>query len=82
MGLVVHTKKSMFEPTQTLEFLGFLLNSILMRVSLTLPKVEKIQDAYHALLNKCAGVSIREVSRVIRLLVSSFSEVMFGPLYY
>jgi hypothetical protein len=34
------------------------------------------------LLNKSNRVSIREVSRVIGLLVSSFPGVMFGPLYY
>ena len=82
LGLVVHPDKSVFEPTQSLEFLGFLLNSILMRITLTSQKVEKIQSACASLLNKSSRVSIRNVSRVIGLLVSSFPGVMFGPLYY
>ena len=82
LGLVVHPDKSVFEPTQILEFWGFLLNSILMRITLTAQKVEKIQSACTTLLNKSSRVSIRDVSRVIGLLVSSFPGVMFGPLYY
>ena len=81
-GWLLHPDKSVLEPTQTLEFLGFLLNSILMRITLTLHKVEKIISACTSLLHKSNRVSIRDVSRVIGLLVSSFPGVMFGPLYY
>jgi hypothetical protein len=82
LGLVVHPDKSVFEPTQTLEFLGFLLNSILMRITLTTSKVDKIIVTCTTLVNKRNKVSIREFSRVIGLLVSSFPGVMFGPLHY
>lgn len=82
LGLVAHPEKSVFEPTQILEFLGFLLNSILMRISLTPQKVEKVQNACISLLRKANKVLIREVSRVIGLIVATFPGVMFGPLYY
>jgi hypothetical protein len=82
LGLVKHPDKSVFEPTQILEFWGFLLNSILMRITLTLQKVEKIMSACALLLNKSNRASICEVSRAIGNLVSSFHGVMFGPLYY
>ena len=82
LGLVIHPDKSVFEPTQILEFWGFLLNSICMRITQTLQKIEKIVNACTSLLNKSNRVSIREVSRVIGLLASSFPGVMFGPLYY
>ena len=42
LGLVVHSDKSVLEPTQNLEFLGFLLNSILMRIPLTSHKVQQV----------------------------------------
>jgi hypothetical protein len=61
LGLVVHPDKSVFEPTQTLEFLGFLLNSILMRITLTTSKVDKIIVTCTTLVNKRNKVSIREV---------------------
>ena len=35
LGFVVHPTKSVFQPTQSLEFLGFVLDSILMRVTIT-----------------------------------------------
>ena len=82
LGLITHPDKSVLEPTQILEFCGFLLNSICMRITLTLQKIEKIVIACISLLNKSNRVSIRDVSRVTGLLVSSFLGVMFGPLYY
>ena len=82
LGLVVHPDKSVLEPAQRLEFLGLLLNSILMRVTLTLQKVDKITGACTSFSNKRLRVSIRDVCRVIGLLVSSFPGVMFGPLHY
>ena len=78
LGLVVHPDKSVLEPTQNLEFFGFLLNSISMRITLTPHKVEKVISACTSLLHKSNRVSIRD----IELIVSSFSGVMFGPLYY
>ena len=44
--------------------------------------MEKTISACTSLLHKSNRVSIRDVSRVIGLLVSSFPGVMFGPLYY
>ena len=37
LGFLPHPTKSVFEPTQNLEFLGFLLNSVTMQVQL-MPK--------------------------------------------
>ena len=42
LGFVIHPTKSIFNPTQCLEFLGFLLNSNSMTVRLTFKKRDKI----------------------------------------
>jgi len=42
LGFKVHPEKSVIIPTQTLEFLGFVLDSIRMIVTLTSKKVDKI----------------------------------------
>ena len=42
LGFVVHPTKSVFQPTQSLEFLAFVLDSILMRVAITKVKVDNI----------------------------------------
>ena len=71
----------MFEPTQHLEYLGFILDSVLMRVTLTQAKIERIKAACSALLRK-QKISIRRVAQVIGLITSSFPGVMYGPLNY
>ena len=50
LGFTIHPTKSIFQPSQTLTYLGFILDSILMRVSLTEEKMQNIIDACLALL--------------------------------
>ena len=38
LGFVVHSDKSVFEPTQEIEFLGFIINSLNMSVTLSTAK--------------------------------------------
>ena len=42
LGFMIHPEKSIITPTQIIEFLGFVLNSIIMIVKLTDRKAEKI----------------------------------------
>ncbi len=81
LGFVPHPKKSVFIPTQTLVFLGFLLNSINMTVSLTSEKAKKLKSAVSCLLS-CETPSIREVAQVLGLIISIFPGVMYGPLHF
>ena len=81
LGFVSHPKKSVFIPTQTLVFWGFLLNSINMTVSLTSEKAKKLKSAVSCLLS-CETPSIREVAQVLGLIISSFPGVMYGPLHF
>ena len=66
----------MFEPTQILEFLGFLLNSLTMRVALTLKKITHLINECRQVLSK-ARLTICELA-----LVSAFPGVEFGQLHY
>ena len=45
LGLVVHPHKAVLIPTQVIVFLGFLLNSITMTVSLTQEKTKELKSA-------------------------------------
>ena len=81
VGLVIHPEKSVLYPTQKLVFLGFLLDSIKMIISLTGEKTQKIKEACQKLLQS-PQPTIREVARVIGMLTASFPGVMFGPLHY
>jgi hypothetical protein len=74
LGFVPHPSKSIFEPSQIIEFLGFLLNFINMTVSLTPKKCEKILAKCQHFLS-CESVSIRDVSSLIGTLVATFPGV-------
>ena len=81
LGLIIHPEKSVLNPTQKLVFLGFVLDSIKMVISLTNEKACKIKEACQKLLQS-HKTTIREVARVLGMLTASFPGVMFGPLHY
>ena len=81
LGFLINCEKSLLQPCQKLAFLGFILDSVNMKVFLTADKREKIILACQQLLKKSV-TSIREVAHVIGLLVSSLPAVQYGPLYY
>ena len=81
VGFIVHQKKSIFEPVQKLQFLGFLIDSIKMIVTLPEEKIKKVSEACLQLLKK-SNASIQELASVIGLIVSTFSAVQYGKLHY
>ena len=81
LGLVIHPEKSVFNPSQQLVILGFVLNSVNMTITLTREKALALQTVCTSLLNT-ASPTIREVAQVLEKIVSSFPGVMYGTLYY
>ena len=81
VGFVINPEKSVLLPTQIITFLGFVLNSVLMQVSLTPERALKLKDACENLL-AAASPSIRDVAQVLGLMTSSFPGVMYGPLHH
>lgn len=71
----------MLAPTQIIVFLGFVLNSILMQLSLTQERALKLKEACENLL-ATNSPCIRTVAQVLGLITSSFPGVMYGPLHY
>ena len=82
LGFKIHPEKSVIIPTQILEFLGFILNSILMLVTLTNQKAVKILQLCQKFSLPNKRFTIREVASFLGTLVSSFPGVEFGPLHY
>ena len=81
LGFLPHLKKSVFEPTQKIIFLGFVINSVTMTISLTPEKALRICTAFKKLSAK-SECSILEVSQVIGLFVDSLPAVQYGKLHY
>ena len=80
LGFKIHPEKSVVIPTQVLEFLGFTLNSILMTVSLTDKKADKILQLCQKFSKPGRQFTVREVASFNGTLASSFPGVEFGPL--
>ena len=81
LGFVIHLSKSVIEPRQRITFLGLILDSVSMRITLTPERISTSKQACWELLAKQNPI-IRDVAKVIGLLVSSFPGLMCGPLHY
>ena len=81
LGFIIHPEKSELVPTQTLVFLGCTLNSRDMTVSVPQEKAQRYAVTIANFL-KTKSNTIRELCKIIRMLVSLFPAVQLGKLYY
>ena len=81
LGFIIHPDKSVFEPTQNIQFLGVIIDSNSMEIILT---PERAKDLKKCCINaeKKKKLTIRALARVIGKLVAAFPAVKWGPLYY
>ncbi|WAR24273.1 POL-like protein [Mya arenaria] len=80
IGFVINNEKSVFIPTQELDFLGFILNSNTMTISLTEQNVQTITLAIQTLQNS-ANYTIRQVAEIIGKMISYSIAIPYGILY-
>ena len=69
LGFTIHQDKSIFEPCQEIEFLGFLMNSVNMTITISAKKACKIRTECTKILQK-TEVSIKQLSEIIRQLAA------------
>ena len=81
LGFVIHPEKSAFIPKQEVKYLGFLINSIEMTISLTQEKRDKLYSLISKLLTVDV-IQIRTVASVLGKIISSLPASSFGALYY
>ena len=81
LGFKLNWKKCEWESTQLIEFLGFLVDSQSMRLSLPKNKVQQIQKDCRSLLRK-RFTSPRQLARLIGRLTASIPAVLQAPLHY
>ena len=67
LGFVVHPDKSVFSPTQEIEYLGFFINSKNMTIKLTLEKKEDLKQLALEIL----GMKIQKI-KLLGKITSSF----------
>ncbi|CAG2188300.1 unnamed protein product [Mytilus edulis] len=81
LGFVIHEDKSVFQPSKQIIFLGNIIDSENMIITLTADKKQNLVKECKWLLQRNLA-KIRDVAKVIGLIVSSFSAVEFGKLFY
>ena len=81
LGFNINGKKSVLTPTQTLEFLGFLLDSVHMTITLTPRRKSNIAEVCAKLLLK-THLEIRFVSLAIGMIIAALPAVRHGALHY
>ena len=81
LGFIKHESKSVMIPVQNLVFLGNHIDSQRMIVYLTDSRKCVLTEECKK-LRKRHSAKIREVARVVGLMVAAFSAVEFGPLFY
>ena len=81
LGLTPHPEKSIIVPTQIIEFVGYVLNSVNMIVTLPQEKVIKIIKQCKEILQK-ELITIRELAKLIGKLVATEPAVPYAGLFY
>ena len=81
LGQTIHLIKSILEPTQVIEFLGFILDSRKMFVSLRADKVTVIISECRRLI-KADLIIIRSLASLVGMMVASEPAMPMARLFY
>ena len=81
LGFVINLTKSQLKPTQTLEFLGFIVDTKNMTLVLPQGKVTAIEDLCSQMLSQ-TELTVRDIARLIGKLTASIQAIFPAPLHY
>ena len=81
LGFVVHPQKSVFIPTQSLVFLGFVINSVTMTLTLTAQKKQKFKNHFVYTLQNSRYLTVECFAKILGYMISSLPAMQFGRLY-
>ena len=81
LGFAILSHKSIFVPARSIEYLGFVIDSQSMTISLTQKKKASIKQLCHEVLQEEFLIT-RKTARLLGKFTSSFPAVRFGPLHY
>ena len=81
LGFIINWKKSVLHPAQCMEYLGFLINSLEMKLYLPQEKMTQLIQICRDLIQE-KKASVRTLSQIIGKLNSSIQAVFPAPLHY
>ena len=81
LGFVINWKKSVLIPAQTMEYLGFLINSLEITLALPEEKIQNLIQSCRQLLQSRVSY-VREIAKLVGKLTSSMQAILPAPLHY
>ena len=81
MGFLVNYKKSVLGPSQSIVFLGFLLNTVTMELKLPPEKISQATREAQNLL-KVGSATARQLAHLIGLFTFTLPAILPAPLHY
>ena len=81
LGFTVHPETSVPVPTQQIIFLGFVIHSVKMTITLIEERKQSIYTICHKIFPNYPA-TIRELAQTIGIIVSSFRAVPYGQMYH
>ena len=78
---MVNQKKSITNPTQELEFLGFQVGSVSINLSIPSEKLQNLRQDARRMLD-CPQVTVREVASFVGKAVAILRAIPLAPLRY
>ena len=80
-GFLINYPKSKMDPGNSIEYLGFNLDSNNMVISLPKEKIDSISLQCSQIIQQPI-ITIRELARITGKLISTFPAMQYGPLHY
>ena len=81
-GFFINWEKSVLDPTQKIEYLGFLVDSHHMLLSLPERKLNKMKDKIQQLFCNLDNLVIQDVASVVGTIISVLPAFKHGKLFY
>ena len=81
LGFVVNSKKSVFQPSQRLEFLGFVINSKEMVISLPHQRLQSLRSLAKR-THRQERVTIRQLAQLLGMMTAAHPAILPAPLHY
>ena len=81
LGFVINSPKSLLEPWQSIDFLGFLVNSLFMELELPGEKIRNIRVEARKLL-AAKQVTALMLSRLLGKMNAATKAITMAPLFY
>ena len=81
LGFIINTKKSVTDPAQEIEFLGFVLNSVDMIISLPQRKLKSLRSLAKRLRDQGSGTA-RQIAQLLGMMVAAHPAILPAPLHY